>query len=85
MGLSKLKRMLNQSKKTKKIFNNISTFKCRHVSYEQTLDRWHCDIKQRYMPDSDLNKCECLCYNGIHPCDCHSLKRPEHKIKIYTD
>lgn len=78
MGFQKIKNVLNQQK-VKKTIKNKNVFKCRYIRYEQSLDKWHCDINQRYMPDSDLNECECLCYNGVHSCDCHSMKRPEHK------
>lgn len=84
MGFQKIKNVLNKQK-VKKTIKNTNVFKCKYIRYEQSLDKWHCDINQRYMPDSDLNECECLCYNGVHSCDCHSMKRPEHKNTECTD
>ena len=74
----KLLKLIKQIK-TKSKNNESNLFCCKHLCYEEFTEEWHCDIKQRYLPDSDLNEWECRCYNGMHPCSCHSMKRPEHK------
>ena len=53
MVFQKIKNVLNKQK-VKKTIKNTNVFKCKYIRYEQSLDKWHCGINQRYMPDNDL-------------------------------